>query len=154
MYQVNLTELNDSGVTGKAVLVLKDGTLRVNLKARDLVPGMLHPQHVHGLDGSQNATCPPPSAAGDDDILSVADGLPFYGEVLQPLMPFPMAENGKISYHETFSVDGDLADLSDAVIVIHGGYVDASMSRPCPLPTARSTDPGATWTPAMHGLAQ
>lgn len=124
VHQVRLTELNDSGVTGKAVLVLKDDTLRVKLHARDLVPDMLHPQHIHGLDGSTNATCPPPSAAGDDGVLTVGDGLPFYGPVLQPLAPFPMADDGKINYHDTFSVDGDLADLSDEVIVVHGGYVD------------------------------
>ncbi|CAN5144881.1 hypothetical protein BH24ACT10_BH24ACT10_09740 [soil metagenome] len=124
VHQVRLTELNDSGVTGKAVLVLKDGTLRVKLHARDLVPDMLHPQHIHGLAGSTNATCPPPSAAGDDGILTLGDGLPFYGPVLLPLTPFPMADNGKINYHETFSVDGDLADLSDEAIVVHGGYVD------------------------------
>jgi len=122
--QVQLTELNDSGVTGKAVLVLKDGTLRVNLQARNLVPGMLHPQHIHGLAGSTNGTCPPPSAAGDDGVLTLEDGLPFYGPVLQPLTPFPMADSGKISYTETFSVEGDFADLSDEVIVVHGGYVD------------------------------
>ena len=124
VHQVRLTELNDSGVTGKAVLVQKDGTLRVKLHARDLVPSMLHPQHIHGLEGSTNATCPPPSAAGDDRVLTLVDGLPFYGPVLLPLTPFPMADKGTINYHETFEVDGDLADLSDEAIVVHGGYVD------------------------------
>jgi len=129
VHKVRLTELNDSGVTGKAVLVQKDGSLRVKLQARDLVPDMLHPQHIHGLAGSNNGTCPPPSAAGGDGVLTLADGLPFYGPVLQPLTQspmddFPTADNGKINYRETFAVDGDLADLSDEVIVVHGGYVD------------------------------
>ena len=51
VHQVRLTELNDSGVTGKAVLVLKDGALRVKLHTRHLVRDMLHPQHIQGLDG-------------------------------------------------------------------------------------------------------
>ena len=126
VYQVQLTELNDSGVTGSAVLVVRDGTVRVQLKARGLVPDSLHPQHIHGLEGSTNATCPPPSAAGDDGVLTLVDGLPFYGPVLQPLTPFPMAEKGMINYHETFEVDGDLLDLSDEAIVVHGGFVDGT----------------------------
>lgn len=124
VYKVDLDPLNESGVDGKAVLVLRDGTLRVNLHARGLVPGMLHPQHIHGLDGSENATCPPASAAGDDGVLTIGEGMPFYGPVLQPLMPFPMADNGTVNYHETFEVSGDLSDLSDEVIVLHGKFVD------------------------------
>ena len=124
VHQVRLTELNGSGVSGKAVLIQRDGSLRVQLQARGLVPDMVHPQHIHGLDGAANATCPPPSAAGEDGVLTLVDGLPFYGPVLQPLTPFPMAKNGKISYHGTFEVDGDLTDLSDEAVVVHGGYVD------------------------------
>ena len=123
VYHVDLDALNDSGVEGKAVLVLRDGTLRVHLHARGLVPAMLHPQHVHGF-ATAEATCPPDSAAGDDDVLSFAEGLPFYGPVVLGLAPFPTADKGKISYHETFDVEGDLLDLSDEVVIVHGGFVD------------------------------
>jgi len=123
VYQVDLSELNDSGVEGKAVLILKGDTLKVKIHARGLEPNQLHPQHIHGLPGDTNATCPPPSAAGPDGVLSLEDGLPFYGGVLLSLEPFQMAENGKVNYHQTFTVDGDLLDLSDEVIVLHGGFV-------------------------------
>jgi hypothetical protein len=124
VYHVELNQLNGSGVEGKAVLILKDGVLRVHVKARGLVPGMLHPQHIHGEPGSENATCPPPSASGEDDIITIGEGFPFYGGVLQPLTPFPMADEGTINYHETFMVDGDLTDLSDEAIVLHGAFVE------------------------------
>ena len=124
VYKVDLDELNDSGVDGKVVIVARDGMIRVTLKARGVVPNMLHPQHIHGLDGDTNATCPPESAAGEDGVLTLVDGLDFYGDVLLPLTPFPMAKNGKINYHESFPVSGDLSDLSDEAIVVHGGFVD------------------------------
>lgn len=123
VYQVDLNELNNSGVEGKAILVLKGDTLKVKIHARGLVPNALHPQHIHGLAGSTNATCPPASAAGPDGVLDLADGLPFYGPILLPLEAFPMAKNGTINYDATFTVDGDLLDLSDEAIVLHGGFV-------------------------------
>lgn len=121
---MDLDPLNESGVEGKAILVQRDGRLRVTLIARGVVPGMLHPQHIHGLDGSENATCPTAEDAGDDGVLTLVDGLPAYGPVLLKLTPFPMAPHGVINYHQTFEVDGDLADLSDEAIVVHGGFVD------------------------------
>lgn len=123
VHRVNLDELNGSGVEGKAVLILKGDTLKVKIHARGLEPNALHPQHIHGLTGTANATCPPASAAGPDGVLSLVDGLPFYGGVLVGLEPFPMAENGTINYHQSFIVDGDLLDLSDEAIVLHGGFV-------------------------------
>ena len=122
VHHADLDALNDSGVDGKVVLVLHDGTLRVHLQASGLEAGLLHPQHVHGL-ASTDATCPPASAAGSDDVLTLAEGLPFYGPVLQGLTPFTTADKGRITYHETFEVSGDLLDLSDEVVIVHGGFV-------------------------------
>lgn len=123
VYRVDLNELNSSGVEGRAILVLKGDTLKVKIRAKGLVPNALHPQHIHGQDGNVNATCPPASAAGPDGILDLADGLPSYGPVLLPLEAFPTAENGTINYKATFTVNGDLLDLSDEAIVLHGGFV-------------------------------
>ena len=54
----------------------------------------------------------------------------------EPLTPLPMAEKGMINYHETFEVDGDLLDLSDEAIVVHGGLsllpITGSPRRVCP----------------------
>ena len=123
-YQVDLDPLNESGVEGKAHLKLKDGQLRVIITARGLVPNQTHPQHIHGLDGNTNAVCPTAADAGDDGVLTLVDGLPAYGPVLLPLTPFPEAKNGNITFKNTYEVSGDLADLSDEAIVLHGGIVD------------------------------
>lgn len=120
VYRVALRSLNDSGVTGHAQLILHGNQLWVILVARGLEPNMVHPQHIHGLAGSQDAVCPPPSAAGDDRLLTLEEGLPFYGPVLQPLDPFPMATNSKVNFNQTFTVKGDLLHLEDEVIVLHG----------------------------------
>jgi hypothetical protein len=89
-------------------------------------------QHIHGLTGNTNATCPPrrsaddikndpPEAAHPDQVISFAEGLPFYGPVLLALEPYPTASaNGNVSYHRSFTVSGDLTDLRDEVVVLHG----------------------------------
>jgi hypothetical protein len=103
-YNADLDELNNSGVNGEAELEFLTGDgdrvnldagegpedvtdLQVGINATGLEPNMLHPQHIHGFDdASQNAVTPPPTAAGDDGVLSVADGAPFYGRVRLPLL--------------------------------------------------------------------
>ena len=129
---LRLDEMNDSGVVAKVVLVLKGSALDVTVVARGLEPGQVHMQHIHGLAGDTNATCPPGSAADDipndpsqaarpDQVTSFAEGLPFYGPVLLPLDPYPTAgPHGTVSYHRHFTVSGDLTDLRDEVVVLHG----------------------------------
>ncbi len=47
--------------------------------------------------------------------------MPFYGPVLVPLGPFPMAMGGTIDYQETLTVDpSKLRPLENRVIVLHG----------------------------------
>ena len=135
---VDLDALNGSGVAGRAVLVLRGDELRVNITARGLEAGALHPQHIHGLMGSEEAVCPPPSAADDlaglpeeaddpDEFISLEEGAPFYGPILLPLTPFPTANKaGVTTYSQSFEVDGDLLDLSDEVIVLHGMTIDGT----------------------------
>ena len=138
VYQVDLDALNSSGVEGKAVLVLRGDHLRVHITARGLTPGMVHPQHIHGLDGSTNAVCPPESAQDDimglpeeaampDELISLEEGAPFYGGVKLSLTPFPTANKaGVVTYTQSFMVDGDLLDLSDEAVVLHGQFVDGT----------------------------
>jgi len=135
---VDLDALNDSGVDGRAVLVLRGDELRVNITARGLEAGAVHPQHIHGLTSSDEAVCPPPSAADDldglpeqaddpDQFISLEEGAPFYGPILLPLTPFPTANKaGVTTYSQTFAVDGDLLDLSDETIVLHGMTIDGT----------------------------
>ena len=118
-YLADLGPLNGSGVTGTAsVVVNDDGTLTVTIAATGLTPGEVHPQHIHGFDdASANSVVPPASAAGDDGVLSVADGLPFYGPVRLPLATtggplFPVATDaGTVDYARTFT-DAEAAAIS------------------------------------------
>lgn len=133
VYRVALRPLNDSGVTGSAQLIQRGNKVRVILRARGLEPNMVHPQHIHGIAGNQDAVCPPASAAGPDGLLSLTDGLPFYGPVLQSLTPFPMASHGKVTYNQTFRISGDLLELKDEVIVLHGMTVDGDYVATLPI---------------------
>lgn len=103
------------------------------IRAKGLEAGKPHPQHIHGLSGDTEGTCPPPTAADDrpglpqqaanpDDVISLEEGAPFHGPVLLPLNPFPVANKaGVVTYTQTFSeISGDLADLRDEVVVLHG----------------------------------
>jgi len=121
-YHVTLAPLNNSGVKGFVTLTLRGDQLTVKVQARNLVPGQQHMQHIHGLV-SGTATCPTPAADTDHDgIVSLAEGLPFYGAVLQPLTPYPNANaGGNVSYSETLTVNtSTLGALETRTVVLHG----------------------------------
>lgn len=131
---VQLAPLNDSGSAGTAELMLDGEMLTVNIDSTNLVPGLPHAQHLH-IGG--NNVCPDMSAAGEDGVLSVVDGLPAYGEIQLALTTegdfgpdsglaverFPVATaEGAVSYQRTFDlseIEGDI-NLDDVVIVQHG----------------------------------
>lgn len=145
VHVVDLQPLNDSGVGGKAILVRRDDELRVVIVARGLEPGMSHAQHIHGLDRGEDAVCPPSEAADSidgqpeeasdpDEFISLEEGLPFYGEVLLPLTPFPDASRaGVVTYNEAFAVSGDLLDLTDEAVVLHGMTLDGGYAGSLPV---------------------
>lgn len=152
-FEVELHPLNASGVTGTAnIHYVEDDHFEVHLKARNLAPNQVHPQHIHGFGFESthpdNAVCPPMSAAGEDGLLTLEDGLPFYGPVLIPLddelIPlsmddFPMAnEHGQLGYLEFTNLDLLIRTINETneggqtlknlaldkrVIVVHGAYV-------------------------------
>ncbi len=155
MFEAYLTPLNNSGVTGKATIKYSlNGNFEVMINAKGLSPNRVHPQHIHGFapDGdmkNKDAVCPPASAAGDDGILSLPEGLPYYGPVLVPLddnlvplnagsFPFVGIGAGDLSYHKMTATkellqafdnmyDGTQTEkdlmLINRVIVIHGAFV-------------------------------
>lgn len=145
-----LKPLNNSGVTGLATVMYKEGgKFQVIVNGTSLVPDMVHPQHIHGFDmEDKDAVCPPSSAAGEDGLLTLADGLPFYGPVLLPLddnlVPldadnFPKANaDGNLIYTKKVETDALVAAIDakyeekqtlddfkaeHRVVVIHGAYV-------------------------------
>ncbi|THH35540.1 hypothetical protein [Neolewinella litorea] len=126
-YVADLMSLNNSGVMGQAILTLEDGMLTVHIEASGMVPNVAHAQHIHGhTDSPRASVCPPPAAdTNDDGMISVAEGVPFYGGILLALTPFPVADaDGNIDYTNTFEYTGDLGQLQKRVIVLHGGNFD------------------------------
>lgn len=126
-YTVNFGELNESGVSGTAELILDGVNLTVKVSASGLEPGA-HAQHIHGfMENEKNSKCPPPSAdTNDDGLITLDEGAPFYGGVLLPLTDaegnFPEAdENGDLEYEMTFeNITKDLTPLQNKAIVLHG----------------------------------
>ena len=150
LFVADLHPLNNSGVTGKATFKYKkDGMFLAEVHAEGLVPGKVHPQHIHGFepgaDGEMgDAECPPMSAAGEDGLLTLPEGLPFYGPILVPLddelVPltsgeFPVANHAgiinykeKVGYHMLVSAIEEMfpkgkLHLEKRSVVLHGAFV-------------------------------
>lgn len=95
--------------------------------AQGLEANQTHAQHIHGSgDTNRNATCPDGSADVDmDGIVSLVEGVPFYGGVLISLTDFPTADaDGNIDYMQTFKIGKDVRPLQNNAIVLHGMTVD------------------------------
>lgn len=122
---VELRPLNNSGVSGMAHLTLDGDELTVIIDATGLEADKPHAQHIHGLvDEPSNRTCPTAEADVDGDgIVSVGEGLPYYGPVLLGLTPFTTAPGGEIHYQQTFSDLSNLEPvdtLQNRAMVLHG----------------------------------
>ena len=141
-YTVQLQDLNNSGVHGRVILIQRDNELRVIVVARGLEKNMVHMQHIHGFTATTlDSTCPPPSAAGSDGILTLQEGMPYYGPVILPLLDtngdYPTASRfGVVRFSNTFDLAPlELTDLSPFTIVIHGmtvnGAYDGSLPVAC-----------------------
>jgi hypothetical protein len=136
-FTADLSQLNNSGVTGTVHLALTGDQLKVVLDAQNLEANQQHMQHIHGL-ASGNATCPTASAdSNHDGLISFSEGLPFYGAVLVPLEPFPTANaSGNVHYEETLTVSAStIGALETRTIVLHGktvsGAYDATLPVAC-----------------------
>lgn len=129
-YVAVLEELNDSGASGAATLLLEDGLLTVTINVSGVEEGVVHPQHIHGhtvanRGNARNATCPTLAAdANGDGIIQVGEGVPAYGPVLLSLQPFSLGDGGVIDFSETYDFDKDWNPLQKRAIVIHGLTID------------------------------
>lgn len=129
-----------SGVTGTTrIKALPNGKVQVTVEASGLAAGLPHAMHLHDTTGEGRAasSCPGPGAAGDDGIVTVVDGAPFYGGILASLTTsgdtstssalaldrFPVADaEGNLSYSRTFTpVDAAAyAQAGSVQVVVHG----------------------------------
>ena len=140
-FYVEMGTLNDSGVTGSALVTLNTtaGTLDVAIDATGLEPNQEHPQHIHGFDDFQQSLCPTPDMAGADGLIELEDGLPAYGDVVHSLDPAPVAdEAGNISYEQSFSIadlniPADIEIIPAHTIVLHGMTVDGEYESSLPV---------------------
>lgn len=137
-FTVQLKSLNGSGVYGKAEIEMKKGSkLKVSLEANGLEVDKVHPQHIHGVSAvAGNATCPDISAdVNADGLISVGEGLPFYGPIVLPLTPFDLVEaTGELRYETLFTVNTDsIGALEDRTIVLHGMTVNGEYIASLPI---------------------
>jgi len=134
-YQVNLSAVNNSGVTGTATLTLTGNSLRVNMRATGASANLAHATHIH-VGGA--ASCPTPSADTDKDkYVSAKEAEASTGPMKVSLTTsgdtgtgsalavdrMPKADaKGNITYDRTFTLPSGVtaADMSKATIDVHG----------------------------------
>jgi hypothetical protein len=153
----------DSRATGETrIKALPNGKIQVKVEAWGLAPNLPHAMHLHGVPGvDADMACPGPAAAGDDGVVTVLDGAPFYGGIITSLTTsgdtspasalaldrFPVADaNGYLEYSRTFRDEAALADAGTVQVVVHGIDFDNSGTyafNPDDMFAARSSSLGA-----------
>ena len=153
-YTAQLTALNNSGVSGQAIVTVEGTQFTVSVDAQGTEAEMVHAQHIHGFEG-QMSSCPTAEAdTSGDGRISVGEGAPSYGGILVPLDgsldeaeglgdldTFPTG-NGSYSYDMSIAT-GDLAvnndqsfddlRLGEHAIVVHGRSVDGEYKATLPV---------------------
>ncbi|MGF1562283.1 MAG: DUF4394 domain-containing protein [Geminicoccaceae bacterium] len=150
VFTAEISELNNSGVSGLVTALLDGDQLTVKVDANGLEPGMPHAQHIHGAfdaDGTViDSTTPVPAQDTDGDgFIEVLEGATSYGPVLVSLTDpigsgldgFPTAPNGDVDFQTVVDLSdpsvtadgftpGDVLPLSLREFVIHGLSVDGT----------------------------
>ncbi|MBC7635847.1 MAG: hypothetical protein H7251_09620, partial [Acetobacteraceae bacterium] len=129
--------LNNSGVSGGAALLLdnKNHNVTIQIDAKGMEPGQVHPQHIHGFTDGTVSHTPTLAQDGDHDgFVELAEGLTRYGQILLNLSlnpddsvhdhgttshdhtgnaQFPTADaNGVLHYRQTFHFDPNDANAA------------------------------------------
>lgn len=123
------------------IVALPNGKVQVKVEAWGLAPGV-HAMHLHGVPGAdRDNACPSPAAAGDDGVVTILDGAPFYGGIVASLTTtgdtspasalaldrFPVAdETGYLEYSRTFDDAAAFAEAGTVQVVVHGIDFDGS----------------------------
>lgn len=122
--RADLSELNDSGASGKATVIVKDGVIkRVQVRAQGLSPDAPHAQHIHYGEDALNE-CPTLAQDTDKDgRLTTVEGVPAYGPVALSLTTsgdtspasvlavdrYPVSEDGRYHYNRSNIAFTDVA---------------------------------------------
>ena len=112
----HLTELNNSGASGRVFAVVRGETIRaIGIRARGLTPNAPHAQHIHYGAQAMNE-CPTLALdSNGDGRLNTVEGVPAYGPVVVSLNTsgdttpasfldvsrFPVSKNGSYNYLRT-----------------------------------------------------
>ncbi len=132
-YVTQLGELNGSGASGTAKVMVNGDELHVMIDSNGLLEGMPHAQHIHFGEDARHE-CPTMREDEDGDgFISTVEGQPAYGPIQVSLttsgdvtpasgLAVDRMPVGSESYDRTFSVPGNFSveDLEDGVIVQHG----------------------------------
>jgi len=136
VFAANLRPQNDSGASGAAEQKVEGRLLETSINSEGLAPDLPHLQHIHARPRGMS-TCPGPAAdANGDGLVSVEEGVPFYGPVRVSLTTrgdtsaasggalerFPVADDqGRLGYSRKFRVPREVAqNLGKFAIVQHG----------------------------------
>lgn len=145
-YTTTFTTLNESGVTGEAIVAYdtQSRTVTVAISASGLEPNQVHIQHIHGWADGRNATTPTLAQDLDGDgFIELGEGVPSYGPILLnistdhenstggdnghshgALAGFPTAPDGNIWFVEQYQLEADDPLTMDSFdlreIIIHG----------------------------------
>lgn len=136
-YVVKMTELNNSGATGVAVLRLDGTSLHVQVHGRGFTPNLPHVGHLHGEAGDENYRCPTlKQDKNGDGFLTTLEGAAAYGGLAASLTTrgdtsaksalavdrAPVADkNGHLRYKRTIPLSAALAkDLDHLHVNFHG----------------------------------
>lgn len=139
--QPDSVPLSDASGTTR-VKALPNGKLQVTVEAWGLSPDLPHAMHLHGVPGDAvDAGCPGPAQGGDDGVVTVVDGIPFYGGILTSLTTsgdvspasalaldrFAMSDDaGHLFYQRTLDSAPGYADAGTVQVVVHGIDFDGS----------------------------
>jgi len=135
VYTVDISSLNNSGVTGQVFLTLTGDELSVTVIAEGTAPGQIHPQHIHGLFDASGAPADSNAPTSFDDadgdgFVEVLEGVGAYGDVILALVapPGSVPEGrpesdaaGDLFFTQTY----DLSDASQLFSPVTGADYDA-----------------------------
>lgn len=127
-FRATLSPLNGGGARGEAILTQTGQSVRVQITATGLEPGV-HLSHIHGLsDGGRavESRCPDQSFDTDGDgFVELAEGTPAYGPILVDFMNIDPDQDGNINFTTTIPLTGVVTPLNKRHIVVHGMSVGA-----------------------------